>query len=85
MIALVSRAFRAPLNRHVCYVIGPTGPERREISPGGSTSSLIEVTDGLEEGESVVLHPTRLFDGATPRADTAGPDELESAAIGALR
>jgi multidrug efflux pump subunit AcrA (membrane-fusion protein) len=43
--------------RRFCYVVGPTGPERRAITIGRSTPELLEVTDGLEEGERVVLHP----------------------------
>ena len=33
-------------DRIVCYVIGPSGLERREITPDASTPDLIEVTDG---------------------------------------
>ena len=43
--------------RRCCYVVGPSGPERRAITIGRTTTGFLEVTDGLEEGEQVVLHP----------------------------
>ena len=43
--------------RSCCYVVGPSGVERRAITIGHSTTEFLEVTDGLEEGEQVVLHP----------------------------
>jgi len=42
-----------------CYVLGPAGPERRPITIGRSTTEFLEVTEGLKEGERVVLHPGR--------------------------
>jgi len=40
-----------------CYVVGPAGIQRRAITFGHVTSEVLEVTDGLEDGERVVLHP----------------------------
>jgi HlyD family secretion protein len=40
-----------------CYVVGPDGLERRAIAIRGATPEYLEVIDGLEEGEQVVLHP----------------------------
>jgi HlyD family secretion protein len=40
-----------------CYVVGPAGLERRAITIRSATPEFLEVTDGLEEGEQVVLHP----------------------------
>ena len=40
-----------------CHVVGPSGLERRPITIGHATTEFLEVTDGLEEGEQVVLHP----------------------------
>jgi HlyD family secretion protein len=40
-----------------CYVVGPDGPERRAITIRHATPESLEVIDGLEEGEQVVLHP----------------------------
>jgi HlyD family secretion protein len=84
-LAIPSEAVSVDQDRTICYVIGPSGPERREITPGGSAPDLIEVADGLEEGESVVLNPTGVLSGSASRADTADPDQLESAAPPAYR
>jgi HlyD family secretion protein len=85
VLAVPSEAVSVDEDRSVCYVIGPSGPERREITPGGSTPDLIEVTDGLKEGELVALNQPRDFDRSPRRTDPAVPDRPETAAVAALR
>jgi HlyD family secretion protein len=85
VLAVPTEAVSIDHDRNVCYVIGPSGLERREITRGGSTPDLIEVTDGLNEGESVVLNPTRAFDRTAAPVDSAVPDQPETAPIAALR
>ena len=70
VLAVPTEAVSVDHDRKVCYVIGPSGVERRKITPGGSTPDLIEVTEGLIEGEYVVLNPTQAFDGSARRADS---------------
>jgi HlyD family secretion protein len=84
VLAIDSEAVMVDNDRKVCYVIGPSGLEWREITLGGSTSDLIEVTQGLREGESVVLNPTRVFDRSGGRADPASADQPETAPLAAL-
>jgi HlyD family secretion protein len=84
VLAIPSEALSFDHDRNVCYVIAPSGLERREITPGGSTLDLIEVTDGLKEGESVVLNPTRIIQRSAWRAAPGSPDESETAALAAL-
>jgi HlyD family secretion protein len=48
-----------------CYVSVDGVLERRRVTLGESNSSLLEVTDGLEEGEEVALAPTHLEPYAT--------------------
>jgi HlyD family secretion protein len=45
--------------REVCYVAVQEGVERREVTLGSSTPRMVEVTEGLAEGEEVVLDPVR--------------------------
>jgi HlyD family secretion protein len=85
VLAVPSEAVSVDQGRSLCYVIGPSGLERREITPGLSTPELIEVTDGLAEGEPVVLNPTRIFGGSPWRAGLVGPDRPETAALASLR
>jgi HlyD family secretion protein len=40
-----------------CYVAHDDRLERRKIELGQSTTDLLEIADGLEEGEQVVLNP----------------------------
>jgi HlyD family secretion protein len=62
VLAVPSGAMSADRDRNVCYVVGSSGLERREVTPGLSNSDLIEVRKGLNEGESVVLNPPRVID-----------------------
>jgi HlyD family secretion protein len=48
----------------ICYVTHGDGLERREIRVGQMNREVMEVMDGLEEGEEVVLAPSRI-DSAT--------------------
>lgn len=41
-----------------CYVVGFTGLERRPIAIRNVTTEFLEVTDGLKEGDRVVLDPS---------------------------
>ena len=41
----------------VCFVVHEDGLERRDVKVGQVTRDLTEVTDGLREGEQVVLNP----------------------------
>jgi HlyD family secretion protein len=84
VLAVPSEAVSLDQGRNVCYVIGPSDLERREITTGGTALNLIEVTDGLKEGELVVLNPNRVFDLAVRPADPASPDRPETAALAAL-
>jgi HlyD family secretion protein len=86
VLAIPSEAVGIDHDRTICCVVGPSGLERRAIAPGGTALGLIEVTDGLDEGEVVVLNPTRFLDGSAGSADPAtGPDQPEAHAAAAYR
>jgi HlyD family secretion protein len=84
VLAVPSEAVGVDRNDTVCYVIGPSGLERRAITLGGSTTTLTEVTDGLSEGESIVLNPTRMVERSPWRADSASPRKPETVPLAAL-
>jgi HlyD family secretion protein len=50
--------------REICYVTHDDAVERRQIQIGQMNRDVLEVTDGLREGEQVVLEPSRI-DAAT--------------------
>jgi HlyD family secretion protein len=56
--------------REFCIVAGDDGLHRREIKTGQATRESMEVTEGLDEGEPVVVDPSQL-DGAPVVADEA--------------
>ena len=43
--------------REICYVAHDDGLERREVKLGESTQDFLEISEGLREGEQVVLDP----------------------------
>jgi HlyD family secretion protein len=57
--------------REICYVAHEDALERREIQVGQMNREVLEVTEGLREGEQVVLEPSRI-DSATPVMDPQG-------------
>lgn len=63
----------------VCYVAGAQGVERRPVSTGEFNIAFIEIRDGLEVGESVLLRaPDGVRDGI-PEGE-GGPDQLPAIA-----
>jgi RND family efflux transporter MFP subunit len=79
-----------------CYV-GEGGEERRPVTVGLSNDKFVEIREGLEEGETVVLNPEAILDtekdasaspepegsDATPAsiAGPAAPDEKEGQGV----
>ena len=59
-LAVPTEAVAFEEGHDVCYVAGADGLQRREITLGRSTRSLLEVTQGLVEGEEVVINPNRV-------------------------
>ncbi|HEY7428908.1 MAG TPA: hypothetical protein VH682_32050 [Gemmataceae bacterium] len=44
-----------------CFVMTPEGPQMREIRLGMTNEKMVEVKEGLEEGDKVVLNPVLLL------------------------
>jgi HlyD family secretion protein len=68
----------------ICYVAVQEGVERREVTLGSSTIDMVEVTEGLAEGEEVVLDPAGNHVVPTSDADAqadlaASPDSRDMA------
>ncbi len=59
VLAIPSEAIRIENGHDICFVVHDDGLERREVQLGQATRELTEVTHGLEEGEQVVLNPSR--------------------------
>jgi HlyD family secretion protein len=51
---------------HVCRVVRPDHVERRAVTLGEASQDLQEITDGLDEGEVVLLDPARAAVTAPP-------------------
>jgi HlyD family secretion protein len=60
VLAVASEAVSVEGGRDICYVAGVDGLERRPVTLGRSNRDLLEVKNGLTEGDQVVLRPERL-------------------------
>jgi HlyD family secretion protein len=57
VLAVPSEAVTSDDGQDVCFVVHDEGMERRQVKLGQVTREMTEVTDGLHEGEQVVLNP----------------------------
>jgi len=57
VLAIPPEALTVEEGQDVCYVARDDGLERRTVKVGQATRELLEVKEGLEEGEEVVLDP----------------------------
>jgi hypothetical protein len=46
--------------RKLCYVAAASGPQECEVKTGAFTDTLVQIIDGLEEGQEVLLNPPLL-------------------------
>lgn len=93
VLAVPSEAVTSDDGHDVCFVVHEEGLERRDVKLGQVTRQMTEVTDGLREGEQVVLNPrveeTDLAEPATP-ADVSATSgsrnaDAQPAEVAALR
>jgi len=45
------------MGKKICYVLASKTPERKEVKTGSYNDTFVEITDGLEVGEKVLLSP----------------------------
>ena len=74
VLAIPSEAILIDHGFDICFVVHEDSLERRQVKLGKTTRELVEVTQGLEAGEQVVLNPQAddpdlelLSHGAKPR------------------
>ena len=48
-------------DEHYSYIIDENRAERRKVLIGNANEAAVEIVDGLEEGEEVVLNPRTQF------------------------
>ena len=71
------------------FVLGPRGPERREVTTGAANDTHMEILDGVKAGEQVILNPRTHFAdelvalGAAADNEKAADDKTKAAADGA--
>ncbi|MGP0069637.1 MAG: efflux RND transporter periplasmic adaptor subunit [Isosphaeraceae bacterium] len=72
VLAVPSEAIGLADGRDVCFVVHDDGLERRDVKLGQVTREMTEVTDGLHEGEQVVLNPR------VEESDSLAPVDIEA-------
>ena len=64
-----------------CYALAADKkPAKREVKPGMSNESYIEILDGLQEGEQVLLYNPSVPTGAAPNTEEEKKPEPAKAA-----
>ncbi len=54
--------------RKVCYVATPGGPQEREVQTGAFNDTFVQITDGLQVGDEVLLNPPRVTEASSEQA-----------------
>ncbi len=84
VLAVPTEAVTSADGHDICFVVHEEGLERRDVKLGQVTREMTEVTQGLREGEQVVLNPvleeTDLTEATAP-ADVAATDTSRHAEL----
>jgi HlyD family secretion protein len=86
VLAVPSEAIRFEHGHEFCFVVHEDGLERREVMLGQVTSDLSEVTEGLEEGEEVVINPPKEdleLESSPGRTDLTSHESAQGRDLGA--
>jgi RND family efflux transporter MFP subunit len=57
-----------------CFVDSPNGVVRRPVTLGRSNDKFVQISEGLEEGERVVLNPMAIDEGDETKERTISPE-----------
>jgi HlyD family secretion protein len=75
VLAIPNEALTIEDGKDICYVTADHQVERREVKLGQHTRDLLEVTEGLGEGESVVLEPRNSDAAGLAQPERPSPSE----------
>lgn len=75
VLVIPPEALTVEEGRDVCYVAHDNALERREVTLGQATRDYLEVVEGLDEGESVVIEPEL---ATTPVVVASGESESQA-------
>jgi HlyD family secretion protein len=57
--------------KKVCYYVSAKGPQSREVQTGSFNEKFVQITDGLQVGEDVMMNPPLIAEPAITKADTS--------------
>jgi HlyD family secretion protein len=81
VLAIPHEAVRWDHGKKVCYVASEESLERREVKIGQDTCDLVEVLDGVREGEMVALNPPVASSHVEPLLNFGEIDQTQPASI----
>lgn len=74
-MAIPSQALAVEGGETICFVVGPSGVERRVVDARPGSIDRLQVVDGLSEGEEVLLRPEK----SASEPETPAPDRTDTA------
>ena len=57
--------------KKVCYYVSAKGPQPREVQTGSFNEKFVQITDGLQVGEDVLMNPPLIAEPAITKADVS--------------
>ena len=57
--------------KKVCYYVSAKGPQPREVQTGSFNEKFVQITDGLQAGEDVLMNPPLIAEPAITKADAS--------------
>ena len=57
--------------KKVCYCLSRQGPQEREVQTGSFNEKFVQITDGLQVGEDVLMNPPAIVEPTVAQASTS--------------
>ncbi len=59
------------VGKKICFVMTSSGPQEREVKTGIFNDTFVQIVDGLQEGEEVLLNPPQVYSELTSQTADA--------------
>ncbi|MGD0573269.1 MAG: efflux RND transporter periplasmic adaptor subunit [Sedimentisphaerales bacterium] len=62
--------------KKVCYYVSAKGPQPREVQTGSFNEKFVQITDGLQVGEDVLMNPPLIVEPAIAKTDASKQQKI---------
>lgn len=83
-LVIPSGAMRLEKGKHICYVVGETSVQRREVEIGVASEDFLQIKTGLAVGDEVLTDPSQIDDHRDLLASEAPPAASRPGMLAAL-